>query len=432
MLNCQGQGNRKKQRRRRKHRKAKSIKRSDSSSGNPLMIFMLDGMRWDYVSRLQNRMPGFSRFLSEGVQTEYVETIFPVVSYAAWTTLSTGVYPETHGIMGNYMVDLEEDPTGNDIFRLGDRSTTTKAKWWQNSEPIWITATRQKKRTFLRYWSRCDVPFNSLTPEECSGYSSAGGVQSINKTLSVGLEKLRDGFDLVMLYGEEIDNLGHKYGPDSYEMQTALLELDAVFMEFLEGLDKYPRLRKKLNIIIVSDHGMTDVRPSRGVTYLRLDDYIDKRDILRIVEDGSFMNIQPIKSSVNYVYEQLKQIPGVDVYKKADIPENLHYKNNRIVLDILLVSRVGYIVVGLQSAKQIPRPHPQQSYRIGVHGYTPALSDIRAIFYARGPAFKKNEVFPPINMVDIYQLYTHCLGIAPQPNNGTWTNVVGMLAPPTR
>ena len=100
-------------------------------------------------------MDAFDEFLSEGVQAEWVEPIFPSLSYPAWTTLSTGVYPEIHGIIGNYMYDQKYEA----VFDLNEEASTKRLEWWQSSEPIWISATREQKKIFQRYWSRCDVPF---------------------------------------------------------------------------------------------------------------------------------------------------------------------------------------------------------------------------------------------------------------------------------
>jgi len=41
--------------------------------------------------------------------------------------------------------------------------------------------------------------------------------------------------------------------------------------------------------------------------------------------------------------------------------------------------------------------------------------------------FKKGIIHPSISLVDVYQLYPHLLKITPQPNNGTWSAVSGML-----
>ena len=51
---------------------------------------------------------------------------------------------------------------------------------------------------------------------------------------------------LSKVYGEHIDNVGHQYGPDSYEMQLALRQVDEVLLEFLNDLERHPRLNRKV------------------------------------------------------------------------------------------------------------------------------------------------------------------------------------------
>lgn len=131
-----------------------------------LLIIMLDGFRWDYYELQKHELRGFPLFLKEGVQTEWVEPVFPSESYPAWTTISTGVYPENHGILGNYMYDLKHNAT----FNLNDELSTGVPGWWQNAEPLWTTATRYNKRAFLHLWSRCDVPFQDIIPHRCTSY----------------------------------------------------------------------------------------------------------------------------------------------------------------------------------------------------------------------------------------------------------------------
>lgn len=54
---------------------------------------------------------------------------------------------------------------------------------------------------------------------------------------------------------------------------------------------------------------------------------------------------------------------------------------------------------------------------------------MQGIFMARGPAFKKDYISPPIETVDIYQLSLKLLGLpAKNPHNGTWESVAEMLS----
>ena len=37
--------------------------------------------------------PGFSRFMSQGVHTEYITSVFPSESFPSWQTINTGLFP---------------------------------------------------------------------------------------------------------------------------------------------------------------------------------------------------------------------------------------------------------------------------------------------------------------------------------------------------
>lgn len=154
--------------------------------------------RWDYYEQSKSDLKGFRNFLKDGCQVEYVDPGFPSLSYPAWTTIrlafrfttaivgqnihfhseidqafclssirSTGLYAESHGILGNNFLDLKQGAA----FGIGGDSTKSEM-WWQDAEPIWITATRNNQKSFLHLWSRCDVPFKGLLPRRCTGYGS--------------------------------------------------------------------------------------------------------------------------------------------------------------------------------------------------------------------------------------------------------------------
>ncbi len=56
-----------------------------------LMIIMLDGFRFDYVDRQDPQdVPNFTSFLEGGSRAEYVQTVFPSMSWASWTSIATG------------------------------------------------------------------------------------------------------------------------------------------------------------------------------------------------------------------------------------------------------------------------------------------------------------------------------------------------------
>ncbi|XP_053652061.2 glycerophosphocholine cholinephosphodiesterase ENPP6 [Cherax quadricarinatus] len=380
-----------------------------------LLYILLDGFRWNYLEEQDSSaLPGFTKFLQGGGRAKFTNPLFPTLSYPTWTTLSTGQYAETHGIVGNYFYD----PQTEEVFSLFDKESTGKQKWW-TSEPIWTTAEKAGLRTAQFLWSRCDVPFDGILTHFCEPFVKIPGKEIFRKNIQRALEKFDEGFDFVQVYTEHTDNMGHNTGPDSEDTHQAVRDLDDVLTFLMNELEARD-LADEVNIVIVSDHGMAYTAPG-AIQRHELDDYLDPSLVDNIADKGAFVNIKVPAEHIPQVYEQVSKIPGVTAYKHSDIPERFHYKNNKYIHDIILLADQGHFIMASKSEKQLPL---RNNYvYIGAHGYDPDLQDMKGIFFAKGPAFKCGWTIDPIHIVDIYQVLSHVLGVAPQPHNGTWERV---------
>ena len=95
-----------------------------------LLIFLL---RYDYVSRMKKSvLPTINKLIDSGVHAEYMQPIFPSTSSAAHMSLVTGLYAESHGILGNKFYSL----TRNAKYEMSYK----KDEWWTDAIPFWITA----------------------------------------------------------------------------------------------------------------------------------------------------------------------------------------------------------------------------------------------------------------------------------------------------
>lgn len=64
---------------------------SATCSRPKLVTILLDGFRWDYLDRLgPEEVPNFSSFITDGVKADYVQPIYPSISFPSWTTIATG------------------------------------------------------------------------------------------------------------------------------------------------------------------------------------------------------------------------------------------------------------------------------------------------------------------------------------------------------
>lgn len=392
------------------------------SERDKLLYIMMDGLRWDYVDQQDATvLPGFSRILQEGVRAEWTDPLFPSLSYPTWTTLSTGRYAETHDIVGNYFYDAD----AKDNFSLFDTASTGKPKWW-TSEPIWTTAEKAGLRTAQFLWSRCDVPMDGVITEFCEPFVKIPGKEIFETNIQRALEKFDEGFDFVQVYTEHADNTGHNFGPESEEVRQAVRDLDDVLVQLMAGLEERG-LVDSVNIVIVSDHGMTNTAPG-NIERHEIDNYLDTSLVENVADKGAFTNIKVTAGNVDVVYAQVSQIPGVRAYKHVDIPDSFHYKDSPYIHDVILLADKGNFVLASHSDKQLP-PRNDDFVYIGAHGYNPDEQDMKGVFFARGPAFLSGKVVAPIHVTDVYQVLTHVLALTPQPHNGTWARVEGIFRP---
>ena len=118
--------------------------------------------------------------------------------------------------------------------------------------------------------------------------------------------------------------------------------------------------------MIVSDHGMAPGTPQSGAEYVEIDDYLDMDDVSHVIDRAALAAVAPLPgktdkvfrqpdNNINFsaqknvykflqVYKQLKQMRGVDVYRRDDIPDSYHYKNGRYVQEILVCAKPGKVI----------------------------------------------------------------------------------------
>ncbi|XP_021001915.1 glycerophosphocholine cholinephosphodiesterase ENPP6-like [Parasteatoda tepidariorum] len=405
---------------------------TDNTSGggsNKLLLILVDGCRWDYPDQDVVGLPGFRKLAENGVRAPYVTPIFPSNSYPNWYTIVTGLYAENHGFVQNMMYDS----LYGDFFLMGPNDTASVPHWWESAEPLWITAEKNGLRSALYWWDGCQVEIKGKKPTYCRKYKYVGSSwptvnEDTKDALLTALQLLENNeIQLVQMYYEPVDFSGHKYGPNSFERKQSVKDIDNL-LDLLQREMSKRGLDNTVNLVVLSDHGMTST-DSRGLNVINLQEMIDISDIKYMVYYGATSMLLPYEGKTEKVHEALKGITGLHVYLKEEIPEHYHIKNSRLTLPILLVASKNYYIKGLDiPGKNIPTG---SSISRGSHGYDPyEVPDMRGIFFARGPALKKNYISQPLQMVDIYNILCELLNIEPLPNNGTKTVSKGIAALP--
>ncbi len=370
----------------------------------------IDGFRPDYLDR-----PGAVRLreiAALGVRAEKLIPAFPTKTFPNHYTMATGLYPAHHGIVANAMVDP----------RLGRFSTTDtignrNPQWW-GGEPIWVTAIKQGRRAATMYWVGSEVAFEGIQPTYWRSFDprfpTTARVDQVLEWLSLPSGEQPD---LVTLYFNRVDLIGHRRGPESPGVDSAIAETDSAIGRLLDGLAARG-LRDRTNLIIVSDHGMTTISPGR-VIYL--DDYvaIGPEEITDLAPATA---IDPGPGRNEMIYRGLVDAhPHLRVYRREEIPVRFRFRDNPRIAPLLALADDGWTI----STRQRWNASPLTD--LGNHGYDNDLPSMAGLFMATGPGIRVGAVVPPFQSVHLYELMSHLMRLRPEKNDGALDSVRAVL-----
>lgn len=229
-----------------------------------LLLVSFDGFRADYLKDYD--LPHLQNFIKEGVLVEHVTNVFITKTFPNHYSIVTGLYEESHGIVANAMYD---GVTKKHFSESNDKDPF----WWDGAVPIWVTNQLQGNRSSAAaMWPGTDVPIHNTTPSYFMSYSSSVPFEERLSNVTSWLSSSNPPVTFATLYWEEPDASGHKYGPEDKEnMSRVLKEIDGLVGDLVQKL-KELGLWENLNVIITSDHGMTQCSENR---LIHLDACID-------------------------------------------------------------------------------------------------------------------------------------------------------------
>lgn len=370
------------------------------------VIVSLDGFRWDYVEMYDT--PFFDRMAEEGVRAVMVPS-FPSKTFPNHYTLATGLYPDHHEIIANSFWAADR----NRMYAMNDSATRNDPSFY-GGEPIWITAQKQGVKTGNVYWVGSDIAIKGQHPTYYRNYDDVPHLtyaERIAEVLALLRKPEEERPQLVMVYFEDPDHYGHVYTPQSAETRRCITRLDVLMEQLWEGIRSLP-FGEDVNLIVTSDHGMSTVSSDRCVS---LSGYL-KPEWYERINDNLPAQIYVKAGCVDSVYQALKDLDHVRVWKKADIPAYLHYGTNPYVGDIIVLPDLGWLVADEMT-----------SASGGAHGFDPTYNDMQVMFRACGPDFKKGYEAPKFRNVSIYSLLARLLDIVPEQTDGSLEEVENML-----
>ena len=379
----------------------------------PLVLISLDAFRADYLDR--GDTPNLDRLAREGVRAEWMNPSYPALTFPNHFSLVTGLRPDRHGVVHNTM---REEGLGQ--FRVADLAAVGDGRWWR-AEPIWIGAEKAGMRTAVWAWPGGAAEIDGVRPTRWVPYDpSISPSRRIDDVLRWLQEPPATRPRFAALYMEQVDNAGHDFGPDAPQTRAAVREADAAIGRLVDALARSGML-ERVNLVLVSDHGMAAVKPGHVVT---VEDIVPMEDAA-VVSIGQSVGMVPRAGRTGAVEERvLGRHDHYQCWRKDELPARWHYGRNPRVPPIVCQMDEGWDAL---HARDLARRKPGTTR--GSHGYDPALPSMRAMFIAHGPAFGKGIRIAAFDNVDVYPLMTRLLQLDTRDNDGDITPLLPALAP---
>ena len=374
---------------------------SEATLQKPYLILVsLDGFRWDYVKRFNP--PHLIDFIKNGVQAESLIPSFPSKTFPNHYTIATGMYPDKHGILGNSFYSYEKKET----YTIGNREMVEDGSFYGGT-PIWVQAAKAGMVTASYFFVGSEADVQGIRPTYYYKYDSHVKneirVAQAIKWLKLPAKKRPH---LITMYFSDMDNIGHRFGPNNdEELKKGLFALDSTLGKLFDGVKK---TGLPVNIIIVSDHGMMEIPIENYIPV----ETVKNDDLYLTIDNGAIVNIHPKNSNqTDSIYKLLKAKEAGNhfkVYKTKETPGFEYIPQNKNWGALQIIPDYGYY---FSSSKTIALRKESNRHVFGQHGIDPVHKEMHGIFYAKGPNFKKGYVVPSVKNIHIYPLMCKILGL---------------------
>lgn len=216
---------------------------------NRLLLIVLDGVPWRNWRRLMGNLEGWVQ--SGQARVWKMRSVLPSTSACCYASIHTGVPPQVHGILSNENRFRVEQP---DIFseatKAGGITGAVTHSYWSeffNRFPFDVFGD-------LEY----DEPGGPIAHgrfHTMTGYNLINQMTPSDVDLFATLTMLTRRFDIDygILHTCTLDSMGHRFGHDCSQMDSACYAMDGMLAAFLPLW-----LQDGYEVIVTADHGQTD------------------------------------------------------------------------------------------------------------------------------------------------------------------------------
>ena len=363
-----------------------------TSAAQTVVLVSIDGFRWDYLDWPESSR--MKQIAAQGTRVVKLRTVYPSKTFPGHLSLATGLRPTGHGVVDNYFCRTDRP----DCYRMG---SGRKDPSWLAGTPIWTLVEQQGGRASTFFWPESDAAFSNILPTDYRAFN-ARTPHSERVRQAIEWLQLPDGDrpDLVTLYFSAVDSASHAYGPEAPQTREAIAEIDRQVASLWSAIgDLNRRDDTDINLVLVSDHGMSEVDPEL---------FIDTNTLPR---PKGFKRVNGSTRVTYYQRDPAADIEGLAValdaqsegrYRRlsaADLAER-HFEGH---------PAVGHLIIETDPPRVFRRGGGKNADLRGMHGYPATVEDMAAFLVAVGPGFDIGQVIPEAHQLDVYPVVARLL-----------------------
>lgn len=209
------------------------------ADADAVVLFVLDGLGWDQLQDHRHLMPTVASMTGTAIHT-----VAPTTTATALTSITTGLTPAEHGVIGYRMV------LGGEVVNM--------LRWTAGETYVRVTQPPSDIQPFEPFLGTT-VPVSTNAELQTSAFSEAhlrgATMLGWRAASSIGVEARRQvlaGEPFVYCYYGNVDKIAHERGFGDY-YESELRTADALVASILEMLPAGTAL------LITADHGQVDV-----------------------------------------------------------------------------------------------------------------------------------------------------------------------------
>ena len=363
-----------------------------------VVLISLDGFRHDYIELHDAK--ALKEIASKGVRATAMQPVYPANTFPNHISLITGLLPIHHGIVNNAFYDKQR-PSNEEGYARYRMGAAYKDSTWITAVPLYNLVEFHGKKAATFFWPESDARVNGILPSYHYHYSKYADYQQRVDQMVDWLslpEAQRPHF--IAGYFSLTDSVGHKFGPYSSEIRDAVQRVDGLIGQLYQRLQALPFA---VNLVIVSDHGMTEVNPDAQINLPSL----NISDAFIVENEGVQLHLYAKPQiSQQEIDQQVMRLAKLEDDRFSVLSDSQrearHYSYNSRTGDIVLETVPPYVF----------KDEKYEYKGYGGHGYLNTHPDMGAIFIASGPAFKHGKQLPEFSNLEVYPALAHIMGLS--------------------